>query len=226
MLWVILEIVAIIIGFIITWRSSSVTKLIGIFLVMAFLIALVLSIRNYCYDKNRDEKLDKSYSLSQKNSKRLNVLEGFHRVDSEYAKSIAKYGGTVFIKLRIEGIPPEGSYLFDYGNKDNLAKNRVSLYLKPDKTLNMSLYDDDSKNYEISTNIAIGMSEENEIMCLWNKRYGEIALFVNGKLRGKMEVKPLNVKPIAGELMLGSNFKGEKHACMVLHEVRIYSFKN
>lgn len=222
MFWFVLELIVIISG-IILYFLSPINRVASMLVILIAFIGLAMSIRNY-FDNKKSSEL---YAQVKENSERINALER-DKIDltiKEVTPSIVKYGGAVSIDLSINGIPKGGSYLFDYGDKANLDRNRVSLFVEEGGILNMTLYDDASEKYTISTSITIGQGKFHEIVAMWNKEYGEILLFVDEVMRGRVRVKSLNVELITGELTLGANLNGGYHAFVLLREIGVYSFK-
>lgn len=144
---------------------------------------------------------------------------------NDYAKKISQYGGALYIKVAIHGANTDGTYLLDYGDKADLTHNRVSLIAYYNNTLQMVLYDNDGVEYALPTAIDIKPSNIYDILCVWNKEYGDVALFVNGEKRGYRNIKPLKIKRIAGELTVGSNLLGKTQGSIVVQKIGVFAFE-
>ncbi|MBN2097216.1 MAG: hypothetical protein JW714_01925 [Candidatus Omnitrophica bacterium] len=203
-------------------------KVVTIVALVIGLLGLIIQVRKGA-TKGGQVKAQKDRDA--KHEEMMRELEKFYEfakkiddVTPEDKQNLAKYGGAVVMKLALEGLAENICYLFDYGNAQTLDRNRVSLYFSNYNLMTIKIFDNDSVAYELSARVDIKPFEEKEIICSWNKEYGTMALFIDGKLYGEMKAKHLNIRPVEGEISLASDLKGQQHSCLTLFEVKIYSF--
>ena len=135
-----------------------------------------------------------------------------------------KYGGALYFRVVINGINKGGSYLLDYGGANNLTRNRVYLYVNDDRTISMVLYDAEGKEYCVTSTKSVKINQSYIIACLWNKKYGDLILFIDNEIMGKASVKPLNMEPVVGELAVGNNLSGNGQGSIIAQEVAVFAF--